>query len=278
MSSEGEERESVGGVTRILVLSKVRRIMDALTPSAPQLTLQEITVATGLPATTCHRLVTNLVHEGFLERVGDHYRIGLAALRWGSLALEGRSVLSVARPILDNLRDETGESSHLCIRDREYRVMVAVSQSKRGILRLLHVGEVLPLHVGSTGKVFLAFDSDAPMPGRAPYERYTAHTIVDSKKLAADIKKIRLAGYSVSWQERDFEAVGITAPVIDRRGRMIAAVGVSGPLQRMEGAVDQHVSKVLTAAAAMAEQVDNTASYDTGGHDSPLRFGTVDRA
>ena len=264
MTSGSIERGGLGGVPRVLVLSKVRRIMDALTPSAPQLTVQEITIATGLPATTCHRLVTNLVHEGFLERIGDHYRIGLAALRWGSLALEGRTLLSVARPILDQLRDETGESAHLCVRDREYRVMVAVSQSKQGILRLLHVGEVLPLHVGSTGKVFLAFDNDAPMPPQAPYERYTPNTIVDEKILETEIKKIRLAGYAVSWQERDLDAVGITAPVLDRRGRMIAAVGVSGPLLRMEVAADQHVSKVLTAAAAIADQVDNMASYGTG--------------
>ena len=256
LDSSAVSREFVDGVPRILVLSKARTILDAFSEGDSELTLQALTTRSGIPPTTCLRLVRNLVHEGFLERTGDRYRMGMSIVRWAAYALDGRDLVVSARPILEQLRDETGESAHLCVRQGGFRVMVAVAESRHSVLRLLRVGEVVPLHVGSTGKVFLAFDDAAPIPDVASLVAYTAQTRVDLELLKADVEKIRALGYAMSFEERDVGAVGITAPIFDHRRSMVGAIGLSGPIQRLDlRRANDLVPSVCAAGRSISERL-----------------------
>jgi DNA-binding IclR family transcriptional regulator len=212
----------------------MRAILDAFTPQDPELTIPELTQRTGLPASTCFRIVRNLAHDGMLERVGDRYRIGLAIVRWASSALESRSLVLAAEPTLAWLRDTTGESALMSVREGPFAVLVAVATSRHAIVRQLHVGEYSPLNAGSRGKVILAFDPEARQSIEGvELTAFTDYTVTDSAKLFADAEEVRKAGYAASAEERNVGAAGVHAPVFDHRGHFAGAVGLTGPVSRM---------------------------------------------
>jgi IclR family transcriptional regulator, acetate operon repressor len=265
VDGSAQAREYVDGVPRLLVLGKAMRILDAFTVREPELSVAELTSRTGLPSTTCFRLVRNLASDGLLERNGDRYRIGLAVIRWASSALEGRDLLVTSRPTLDWLRDESGESSLLCVRDGASVVLLALANSRHSVARHLNIGEVSPLHAGSTGKVFLAFDPEAyaALPSDRPLEAVTARTITDRRKLEGEMASIRSAGFASSIEEKNIGAVGITAPVFDIRRRMVAAVGLTGPAGRMGADVIGRYSEAVRKAASEISAALGYAEPDT---------------
>lgn len=256
-------REHVDGVPRLLVLGKATRILDAFSVREPELSVAELASRADLPPTTCLRLVRNLASDGLLERVGDRYRIGLAVIRWASSALESRSLVRLSGSTLDRLRDESGESALLCVRDGSSVVLVGLANSRQSVARTLHIGEVSPLHAGSTGKVFLAFDREAyySLPSSKNLIALTENTIVDRDRLETEIAAIRRAGYASSLEEKNLGAAGITAPIFDQSSKMVAAVGLTGPMTRMgksfisryAGAVKQAATEI-SAALGFAEQ------------------------
>ncbi len=241
------------GPSKVQVLAKFRQLLDAFCPKQPVLTLSELRSSTGLPASTCFRLVHNLVDEGLLERVGDRYRVGPAAIRWAASAIEARSIINEAASALEELRVFTGESAHLVVRDGAFRICIALANSHRSVVRLLRIGEVVPLHVGSMGKVFLAFDSEAlPALMGSPLDAFTSHTTTDWEELDREVADIRAKGYAVSFGERDADAVGITAPVYDHQAQMVAGVGISGPIQRIG---KQQAEEYAAAVVNVAQEI-----------------------
>ena len=252
-----EAREQVDGVPRLLVLAKARNVLDAFTADSPELTMSQLVARTGLPMSTCVRIVRNLAYDGLLERSGERYRIGLAIVRWGSLALTGRSLVAVAVPALEWLRDASGESAQLCVRDGPFAIAVAAANSAHSIRRQVNVGEVSVLHAGSTGKTFLAFDRDAAAAlGEGPLEPFTARTVTDRAQLFEDVAAVRERGYAVSIEERNSGAAGITAPVFDTTGAMVASIGITGPVSRINTAtLDRQVELVRDAARRIESQL-----------------------
>lgn len=239
------------GTKPVLVLQKAVRVLDAFTGPSPELTLGEIREATGYPASTCARLVHNLVREGLLVRTGDGYRIGVAVLRWSAAALQGLDLVAVVTPLLEQLRDATGESAALFVRQGLRRSCVAVAPTRHTVIWQLHVGLSTPLHVGSGGRALLAFDEGALDDVlRAPLEGFTAHTITDPDALRRVLAETRRTGVARSDQELDRDVAGVSAPVFGPAG-VLAAVGVAGPAQRFgpeHGA--GHAAAVLDTARA----------------------------
>lgn len=248
----GQDETPAGrGVPPILVLQKIRQVLECFTISRPELSLQQITRATGLPASTSQRLVHNLVREGFLDRDEDRYRIGLGLVRWSAPGTVSLDLVQLTRSVLRELRDETGETACLYVRDGAFRTVVSLAESRNVVARMFRVGMVMPLHAGSAGKVFMAFDptarSAAVSHGLA---RHTEHTIIDIDSLDAHLGQIRRDGYATSFEERDLGASSISAPVWDNLGELTAVIGIGAPTQRLGAAdVDRFRPLVLRAAA-----------------------------
>lgn len=251
--AEPPAREHVDGVPRLLVLAKAKHILDAFTIEAPELSVAEIVARTHLPVSTCSRIVRNLAYDGMLERVGDRYRIGLTIVRWASSALESRTLIADARSSLSWLRDQTGESALLCVRDGRFAVVVGLANSHHAVARKLQIGEVTPLHAGSRGKVFLAFDSGAGRQAEGhTLEAFTRNTIVDPQQLAYDVEQIRRVGYAVSHGERNDGVVGISAPIVDKSGTMLGSIGVTAPAERVNA---ETIARYAQFTLQAAEQI-----------------------
>lgn len=225
--------EAGTGTKPVLVLRKARQVLDAFTPTAPALTAREVQRRTGLPATTCARLLQTLADEGFLDRRGDRYVPGLATLRWSRTAIAALDVVAAAQPVLQRLRDETSESAHLYVRDGLHHVCVAICETPHAVMHILRVGQVLPLHAGSAGRVLLAYDpvAAARLDG-LELPALTPSTLTDRGALRQAVEETRRRGYAVSFEERSVGAASLSAPVRDHTGALVAVIGVAAPSQR----------------------------------------------
>ncbi|HKU11326.1 MAG TPA: IclR family transcriptional regulator [Sinomonas sp.] len=254
-------REANGGGAPLLVLSKVSDILDCFSVEDPEPTLQQIVRSTGLPASTCQRLVQNMVREGFLDRDGDKYRIGIRLVRWSAPGTIGLDIVRSVRPILHRLRDETGETACLYVRDGIHRTVVAVAETRHVVMRPFHVGQVMPIHAGAPGKIFLAFDPEA----RAELQdqeltRFTPSTPVTWEALDKQAAQAREQGYFAALGERNIDVGSISAPVFDHTGELAAVLGLGFPLQRVHA---DDVARLGPAVALAAREASAAMGHDT---------------
>lgn len=252
----GEERTLSPGVKPLLVLGKIRQILDCFRLSEPELSLGRIRELTGMPTSTVQRLVANLVAAEFLDRQGERYRIGVKLAFWAAPALRGRDELEAVRPVLERLRELTGETAALFRREGTLRVCVAMAETGHAVRRAMHVGHLSPAHTGSAGRVLLAWDDAAfdEVLAAGP-ERVTASTLVEPEELRAALRATRRDGYAITSDERDEGATGIAAPVFDAAGRVVAAMSVSGPSVRFDARAAAACVETLVSSAERATRL-----------------------
>ncbi|MBN9738792.1 Transcriptional regulator, IclR family [Pseudonocardia sp. Ae168_Ps1] len=240
----------VTGPKPLLVLGKITDILDAFTLQRPVLSLGEIQQATGIPTSTVQRLVSNMVTEGLLDRVGDRVRVGVRMAYWAGAAARGVDLLDLAGPVLRELRDTTGETAALFRAETRFRVCVAVAETRHALRREMHVGKIIPLHTGSAGRVLLAWDAplaDEVLSG--PLETITDHTVTDPAVLRTLVDETRRDGFAITAAERDDGGSGLSAPVFDHSGAVAAALTISGPTIRLtRERCEQHVELLVRAA------------------------------
>jgi DNA-binding IclR family transcriptional regulator len=223
--------DSVSGVG---VLDKSVAILDALARRGP-LALAALVDATGIARPTAHRLATALEAHGLVGRdVEGRFRLAARLAEWGRVAVSVDRLVDAARPVLAGLRDATGESAQLFVRDGDGRVCVATAERPSGLRDTVPVGAVLPLDRGSGGTVLRAWAADAP--------RTTA------------VERTRRRGWAESVAEREAGVASVSAPVRDGRGDVIAAISVSGPIDRLGRAPGRRFAAEVVAAARGLER------------------------
>src|SRR5918997_1267503 len=231
MNSIEGPREQSKGVSGVGVLDKAVVILAFIAEDGPA-TLAEVVGGTGLSRPTAHRLLSALEAHRLVGRNGGRYSLGVRLLAWGSGAA-GSSLVEAARTALVALRDETGESTQLYVREGDRRVCVAsVERAGGGLKDVVPVGAVLPLNRGSGGKVLLAWAEDG--------ERFLR---------LAELEEVRRRGWAESVAEREAGVASVSAPVFGPGGELRAAVCASGPISRLgERPGERLAQKVLVAA------------------------------
>jgi DNA-binding IclR family transcriptional regulator len=221
------------------VLDKSVAVLAALAERGP-LNLAGLVEATGLPRPTAHRLAAALEIHRLVGRDGaGRYRLGLRLLGWAGAASAEVGLVEAARPVLAALRDETGESAQLFVRDGDRRVCVAAAERASGLRDTVPVGSVLPLDRGSGGTVLLAFGG----------------AVGDTLGVGPDeFEAVRRRGWAASVAEREEGVASVSAPVLDAGGRVRAAVCISGPLQRLGRQPGRRLAGRVMAAAREIER------------------------
>jgi len=218
------------------VLDKAVLVLDAVHAGATS--LAALTERTGLSRATTHRLAVALeVHRLLARDAEGRWRIGSRA---GELAHGvGDRLLDGAPPVLDRLRDVTGESAQIYRRRGDRRLCVAVAERGSGLRDTVPIGAVLPLTAGSAAQVLLAWTPDDPLVAKAAF---TARTLAE----------VRRRGWAHSVGEREPGVASVSAPVRGAGGSVVAAVSVSGPMERLTRSPGRlHAEAVLTAAAEL---------------------------
>jgi DNA-binding IclR family transcriptional regulator len=207
--------DSVSGVG---VLDKAMVVLGAL--EAGPASLAELVGRTSLSRATAHRLAVALEAHGLVRREDDgRFCLGLRLIGLGHEAAEALPVWVVARPALAWLHDQTGESVQLYVLDGDSRVCVESIESPRELRTIVAVGARLPLTAGSAGRVLQG------EPGE----------------------------WVASVGEREEGVASVSAPVHDRAGRVVAAVSVSGPIQRLTRKPGQQFGAQVAEAAQRVE-------------------------
>jgi DNA-binding IclR family transcriptional regulator len=252
----GRDEDAAGKQSNLLVLTKITEILNAFTLAHPAMTLGEIQQATGLPTSTVQRLVSNMVAQGMLDRVGDHIRIGIRMSYWAATARKDLDVLSVVNPVLKEIRDKTTETACFFTVEQNFRVCIAVAETRHALRREMYVGKLIPLHVGSASRVLLAWNPDlAERVLSAPLEQIADRTVTSADELRTLIAHTRSDGYAITAGERDDSASGLSAPVFDSAGDILGAVTISGPTLRMP---QQQCEEWVDLLVGYAEQITRT--------------------
>jgi DNA-binding IclR family transcriptional regulator len=203
------------------VLDKTASVLNAL-ESGPA-SLAQLVQATGLARPTAHRLAVALERHRLLARDGQgRFILGPRIAELAAAAGEDR-LLAIAQPVLIQLRDQTGESAQLYRRQADARICVAAAERATGLRDTVPVGAALPMSAGSAAQILLAWEEPERM-----------HRGLRAAKFSAtSLAQVRRRGWAASVGEREAGVASVSAPVRSRGGKIIAAVSVSGPIERL---------------------------------------------
>ena len=237
---------------RIGAVERALAVLDALGEAQGEIGTNELARRTGINPSSVSRLLATLVDAGYAEPTpSGRYRLGVRLLQLGSRALDGLDLRALARPALEALAAQTGETATLSVSGGRDAVTLDFARSPQAVQSVAQLGRPSIAHATATGKVLLAF-GDVQLPaGRLT--RYTARTITDLRTLEREIGDVRAAGWAAAVGEREPDLAAVAAPVRDARGDLAAIVGVQGPLTRLDApAREQAVAALVEAASALS--------------------------
>ena len=204
-------------VTGVGVLDKAMTILGAIEPGP--LSLTELQASTGLPRATAHRLAAALEAHGLLRRDDEgRFELGPHLVTLGRAATGRFALIAAATPVLRSLRDATGESVQLFVREGDARRCVISLESPHGLRWIVPEGSLLPLDLGSSGRVLL---------GETPRQ-----------------------GWIESVGEREPGVASVSAPVVDSAQVVVAAISVSGPIERLSRTPGKRFGGAVADAAS----------------------------
>jgi len=246
-------------------VQSIRRAFDVLgTLGDGPLGVTEVADRAGLPKSTAARLLATLVGEGAVEQVpGDtSYRLGPRLITLAAGFSLARSLAAIARPMLIDLAESSGEAAGLAMPDGDLVHYIDQVDTVQPVLVRDWTGARIPLHAVSSGQVLLAFRTPAAIERylERPMERFTDHTLTDADAVRERLHEVRRQGYN--WAMDEFEAgiSSIAAPIADASGEVIAAVHVHGPSFRFpaEGSKAELAQLLLAGAARIAAGLRET--------------------
>ncbi len=177
-------------------------------------------------------------------------------------------LVSVARPVMRPLSDETGEAVHLARRTRAGGVYVAQERQKGGIVTVeTEIGAQPVIHATATGKALYCMAAEAVVRRvvHEPLQSFTTSTLTSVAALLDDLRGVRERGFAVDDEELNLEVRCVAAPIFDIYGSPVASIGLSGPAARI---ARSRVDDLGDQVRAAAEQITKEA----GGH-VPDTFG-----
>lgn len=251
----------------------VYRVLDVLTAVSlnPGMTAGEVAKALDLTAPTTHRLLRVLCDRGFaVQNELGKYVPGPQMQVLAGDRVDHTTLEEIGRPLLAKLRDLSTETVFLAVREGLQLTYLVVMTSSYSVQMYGEVGQQIPLHATSQGKVILAFlppGVGERIIDQLELPRYTPSTITSAAELHEAMSAIRRDGYAVNLQERELGVRSVAAPVLDASGNVVASVCVGGPIFRVseEDLRGKLAAQVCaTAEAISAELLRKFKPLDAG--------------
>lgn len=230
-------------------------VLDAFrTSGCDVLGVTELARRTALPKTTAHRLAARLVATGMLERHGSAFELGLRLFELGALVPRQRVLRDAAQGVMAELRQSTGHTVHLAIRDGPDVMYIEILSGPDAPVTPVHVGGRWPLHATAVGKAILGFSSREEVGTflRTDLARVSRRTVSAPGLLGAELATVRRTGSAFDNEESQAGLVCVASPILDAHG-VVASLSLSGWSTRMRLA--QLAGTVQEAAAVISRRL-----------------------
>lgn len=238
-------------------------VLAALAASESPQTLTQIASRVSLSVPTAFRLLRTLQGQRLAttDEVG-RYTLGGRILEFGHAYLRQLDIIAIARPFLVAARNAVNETVGLAVRSGDAWIPVTSVQALHPIRRVMPPGDPTPLYASGIGKLLLSGESDAEIEAyiaRTTLVPYSETTVVDPDVLRAQIREIGARGYAISVNERGAGGVGISTPIFDHEGSIVAALAIGAPVSR-------YTPEVGEAYIAAAKEAARGISAALGFH------------
>lgn len=215
-------------------LNRGLSILRLFTAESPQLSAAEIVSQLAMHRTSTYRMLGELTNQGFLahnETTGK-YSIGPVMYLLGSLHKQSDSLQTAATPVVELMSELTGEASNVGILSDDVVVHVVLGESRHEVGWPRYIGMTLPAHTCALGKVLLSAMSEADINSLYPDEHLrsrTPNTVPTRSALKAELATVREAGIAFDFEGCVPNVTGLACPIMDHRGKVVAALSVSMP-------------------------------------------------
>lgn len=218
-----------------MTVRAVERALDILLcfTEGADLSLTEIAARVGLHKSTVHRLLASLEGKGFLLRSPstEKYRLGFRLWELSANLSHSDDPEVVLLPEMEHLRDEVEETVSLYVRDGLERIRIQAVQSNQAIRRVAQIGARLPLYVGASSKVLVAFAEADVQEQVLASDSWPSG--LDKAGFIRQLQEVRELGYATSVEEREAGAAAVSVPIYNRSQKLVAALAISGPANRL---------------------------------------------
>jgi DNA-binding IclR family transcriptional regulator len=242
-------QRNVGSVARATAL------LEELRDSEGGLGVNELARRIEVNPSTASRLLATLESAGLVQREepGEPYVLGVALLTLADRVLARLDVGGLARPLLVELMERTGETATLSLPGEREAITVDSVPSRSSVVSMARLGRPSVSHATAVGKVMLAFGGEGGK-GKLPRERdmkaLTERTITDRAALAKEVARVRERGYATVFGEREPDVNAIAAPVWGRAAELAAILGIQGPATRLQDPT-RVLAPLIEAAASL---------------------------
>ncbi|MEX1031387.1 MAG: IclR family transcriptional regulator [Paenibacillaceae bacterium] len=236
-----------------LTVRAVERALDILLcfTNESDLGLTELASRVGLHKSTVHRLLASLEGKGFIIRdpASEKYKLGYRVWELSANLMQSDDMSVALLPEMERLRDVVGETISLYVRDGHERIRIQAVQSRQAVRRVAPVGARLPLVVGASSKILVAYADKANQDELL--EEISWPEGMNRKAFVKQLAHILEVGYATSIEEREPGAAAVAAPIYNRTGEVVAALSVSGPANRLTADKMQEQAEIIIESAKL---------------------------
>ena len=249
----------------IQVLERATALLDALAAQPDPVALKDLSKATGLHASTAHRILNDLVLGRYVDRVDSGlYQLGMRLLELGSLVKGRLNVREAAIDAMQALHNLTGQTVNLSVQQSDEIVYIDRAWSERSGMQVVRaIGGRAPLHLTSTGKLFLSAVDTRQVrayAARTHLAGSTVNSITVLEALERELSLVRQHGYARDNEELELGVRCIAAGIYDDTGKLVAGLSISAPSGRLE---DGWIPQLVATAGTISEALGYDASLAT---------------
>lgn len=250
-------KEALRASGQVQSLSRALKLLNALSFHSQGLSLSDVAHEVGLPNSTAHRLLTTLQNERFVRFDTERsvWLIGVQAFRVGTAFVRSRDIVTIARPYMRRLMEQSGETVNLAIADRGEVIYLAQVETQKMMCAIAGPGGRAPMHCSGVGKALLAFSNPATVDKTIQgleLTRETPHTLTTPAELKRELAQIQARGYAVDNEENAIGLRCVAAVIFDEHASTLAALSVSGPTARI---ADSRIPGLGAAIAGIAAEI-----------------------
>jgi DNA-binding IclR family transcriptional regulator len=237
MKTDSSKTDS--STTSIQVIERMMSLLDALASYPDPVSLKELSAVTKLHPSTAHRILNDLVLKRLVERSEPGtYRLGMRLLELGNIVKSRLSVREAAIDFMRALHRKTHQTVNLSVRQSDEIVYIDRAFSERSGMQVVRaIGGRAPLHLTSTGKLFLSIDEPKAVRAYATRTGLAGHnknSITDLTKLERELSSVRASGYARDNEELELGVRCMAAGIRDDSGKLIAGLSISAPADRLQ--------------------------------------------